>query len=411
MDADVDPASAEPRDVGPAVGPTLAAVAMAAGVGQGFGRFVFPALLPAMKADVLGSYGSAGFVGTANVAAYLLGAIGVMLLSVRLDAATLLKGGLVLSTVGMFTLATAQGLPQLAIGMLFAGCGGAAIWVPSPGIVSSVVAPARRGAAIGVINAGIGGAMVLGTQLARFSPGWWGGGAWRWVWVIQGVVSVAVLAFALVTVRPAEGVVATRPRLSALRHVDGWLAYTAGYFAFGFGYILTITYTVASLRDGAGLSPAHAANVYALLGIGTIVGGLTLGRVSDRIGRRNAMVVGYALTAICPLLLLTGREPWVAIAGFGFGALFSGSVAMVAAYLVDRTGPAEFGPAFAAATVAFGTAQAFGPQVGGALIDASDGFTATLVLSAAVLGIAALLASAVPRERERTRPARRRLVR
>jgi predicted MFS family arabinose efflux permease len=173
--------------------------------------------------------------------------------------------------------------------------------------------------------------------------------------------------------------------------------YTAAYFAFGFGYIVTITYTVASLRDGAGFSPAHAANVYALLGVGTIGGGLLLGRLSDRVGRRNAMVVGYGLSALCPLLLLSGREPWVAVASLGFGVVFSGSVAVVAAFLADRARPGEFGPAFALATVAFGAAQALGPQVGGALIDHTDGFTATLGVSALALAAAALIALAIPR--------------
>lgn len=395
MDARTDPVEGH----GPAVGRTLSAIAMAAGVGQGFGRFVFPALLPAMKADLLRSYGSAGFIGTANVAAYLLGAIIVMVLSVRLPAATILKGGLALSMTGMFTLATAQGLPQLVVGMLFTGCGGAAIWVPSPGIVGTLVGPERRGTAIGLVNAGIGVAIVFGTQLARFSPRWWGDGAWRWVWVIQGCTSVVVLVFALITVHPTAVAVTARPRLSALRHASGWLPYTAGYFAFGFGYIITITYTVSALRDGSGFSPAHAANVYALLGLGTVGGGLLLGRLSDRIGRRNTIVVGYASSALCPLLLLSGREPLVALAALGFGVVFSGSVSVVAAYLADHARPGEFGPAFAAATVAFSLAQAFGPQVGGALVDATDGFGVTMGLSAAVLALAAAFAVATPRDR------------
>jgi len=372
-------------------------VAVAGGVGQGFGRFVFPVLLPAMKEDLLESYGDAGFVGTANVGAYLLGALIVMALSVRVSGTTLIKAGLACSATGMIVLATAQGLPQLAVGMLFAGLGGAAIWVPAPGIVGATVRPTRRGAAIGLVNMGIGGGMVLGTFLARLARDWWGPDAWRWVWAIQGVIAFIAFGVALAVLRIADPAAPVAPpRLTALRHVPGWLPYTGSYFLFGFGYIIAITYIVASLRD-AGFGAAHAADVYALLGVGALFGGLLMGRVSDHLGRRQTMLLGYALTAACSLLLLTQREPYTAIASISFGVTFSGSVAVVAAYLADMARPGEFPPAFGAATVAFGAAQALGPQVGGELVDRTGDFTATFVLSAVTLGAAALLAAAMPR--------------
>jgi predicted MFS family arabinose efflux permease len=372
-------------------------VAAAGGVGQGFGRFVFPVLLPAMKEDLLESYGDAGFIGTANVGAYLLGALVVMALSVRVRGTTLIKTGLACSATGMFVLATAQGLPQLALGMLLAGLGGAAIWVPAPGIVGASVGPTRRGAAVGLVNLGIGVGMVVGTFLARLARAWWGPDAWRWVWSIQGGLALLAFVAALVVLRLGGAGPVAPPRLTALRHVPGWLPYTGSYFLFGFGYIVTITYVVASLRD-AGFGAAHAADVYALLGVGAILGGVLIGRLSDHLGRRQTMILGYALTAACPLLLLTQREPYAAIASIGFGLTFSGSVAVVAAYLADTARPGEFAPAFGAATVAFGAAQALGPQVGGVLVDRTGGFTVTFVVSAIALGAAALLAAAMPRQ-------------
>jgi predicted MFS family arabinose efflux permease len=280
--------------------------------------------------------------------------------------------------------------------MLFAGLGGAAIWVPAPGIVGASVAPTRRGAAVGLVNLGIGVGMVVGTFLARLARDWWGPDAWRWVWAIQGAVALVAFVAALVVLRLGTAGPVAPPRLTALRHVPGWLPYTGSYFLFGFGYIVTITYVVASLLD-SGFGAAHAADVYALLGVGAIFGGVLMGRLSDHLGRRQAMILGYALTAACPLLLLAQREPYAAVASFGFGLTFSGSVAVVAAYLADMARPGEFPPAFGAATVAFGAAQALGPQVGGVLVDRTDGFTATFVLSAVTLGAAALLAAAMPR--------------
>jgi predicted MFS family arabinose efflux permease len=171
--------------------------------------------------------------------------------------------------------------------------------------------------------------------------------------------------------------------------------YLAGYFLFGFGYIVIITYAVAALRDDGGFSAGHAANDYALLGVGTVFGGLVLGRLSDRTSRRLAMGLGYGLSGLCPLLLLTAQEPLVGAAALVFGALFSGSVVVVAAYLADHVAPAEFGAAFGTATVAFGAAQALGPQVGGSLADHTGSFTLTFVVGSAALLAAALTTPAL----------------
>jgi predicted MFS family arabinose efflux permease len=386
---------------------TVALVAVASGIGNGFGRFTFPALLPAMKRDVLGSYSAAGFIGTANVGAYLLGALVVMVVSLRRPPHQIVVAGLACSTVAMFVLATAHSLFQLSVGMTLAGIGGASIFIPSPGIVGAVVPAGRRGYAVGMVNAGIGAATVLGTQLARFSPDWWGPHGWRWVWAILGALSLATLVVVAAQLRPAvSGPVAT-PRLAALREAPGWLPYTLGYFLFGFGYIIVVTYTVASLREEGGFGVAHAANVYAALAVGIAVGGIVLGRLSDRVGRRAAMVVGYAGTALCPLAMLAHREPLGSIAGVAFGVLVSGSVAVVATYLTDVVDRADFGPAFAAVTIAFSLAQAAGPQVGGALRDHTGSFSATFGLAAAVLGAATVSVALLLRSAGAARPPRR----
>lgn len=370
---------------------TLAAVA--SGIGNGFGRFVFPALLPAMRRDLLGSWSGAGFVGTANVGAYLLGALAVMRLGGRLRPRQLIVAGLVLSAGGMFVLAAATGIATLALGMLGTGIGGAWIYVSSPGIARSVVAPARRGLAIGAINAGIGACLVIGTQLGRFTPLWWGPGAWRWVWVIQGAIGVMTLA-AVLRWLPADagaGVGAATPALRSLRRVPAWPALLAGYGLFGFGYIVVVTYLVSSMRTDGGFSATHTANTYVLFGLGTTAGGIVLGRLSDRTGRRTALVLAYAACASCPLLVLTYREPFVSVAAALFGLMFSGAVALVATYTADHAGPAEYAGAFATLTVAFALAQAAGPQVGGYLVDHSGHFAATFGLGSVVLATACLL--------------------
>src|SRR5438876_914979 len=64
--------------------PLLVACALSLGpsIGNGFGRFAYALILPAMKADLAWTYTQAGWINTANAIGYLVGA----LLSLRLIA-------------------------------------------------------------------------------------------------------------------------------------------------------------------------------------------------------------------------------------------------------------------------------------------------------------------------------------
>jgi hypothetical protein len=68
-------------------------VALASAVAQSFGRFSYALLLPAIDRDLLGSYAVAGLVGTANVAAYLLGTLAVSALSRWIRPAAAIQAG------------------------------------------------------------------------------------------------------------------------------------------------------------------------------------------------------------------------------------------------------------------------------------------------------------------------------
>ena len=88
------------------------------------------------------------------------------------------------------------------------------------------------------------------------------------------------------------------------------------------------------------------------------------------------------------------------IGAIGIGLMFSGLPTVIAAYVVDATDAATDGPAYAAATLAFGVAQAVSPQIGGIIADAAGSFTPVFVLSAAFAVFGAACSSRLPRHRE-----------
>ena len=133
-----------------------------------------------------------------------------------------------------------------------------------------------------------------------------------------------------------------------------------------------------------------------MLGASTAVGGLLLGPLSDRIGRRVTLTSAFTIFALASLLVLTGRQPWVTVAAVGIGVMFSGMPALIIAHVVDNTDTDTYGPAFSAATLAFGVTQMVSPQIGGALADALGSFTWVFVLSASVSMLGALCSSRLP---------------
>jgi predicted MFS family arabinose efflux permease len=360
-------------------------VALASAVAQSFGRFTYALLLPAIDRDLLNSYAVAGLVGTANVAAYLLGTLAVSALSRRARPSALIQAGLAASALGLGLLTVAESAAGLAVALGLTGLGGAFIWVPAPGLAGSVVRPSRRGAAIGVAGSGIGGGIVFASAVASLLRAEGGDATWRTVYLVETVLAVVALVLCLLLLRPAPHRDDDAPvRAGALRRVPGWLGLAGGYAAYGLAYSIYTSYLVSALEDDAGFSPGHASAVYTVVGIALIGGGVLLGPLSDRWGRGRTLALGYLGMGLAILLVPVGVEPLAIISALLFGLTMSGLPAVIAAHLSDVLTPREFAGAFGRCTLAFGVAQLCGPPLGGVLAESTGSFLVPFLLAAGV---------------------------
>ncbi len=370
-------------------------------VAQAFGRFTWGVVLPGARDDLLdGSNTLAGFFGTLNVTAYLLGTLAVSWAASKVTLVGLVRLGLSVSTTALGLASIAPNGPVLGIALFMMGLGGAVIWIPGPAIAARVLPPHRAGMAVGMVGSGIGIGIVFAGQTAAFLDRRSDAvDLWQTLYRIEFSIALVVLAGAFVLLRSRGD----RPSLAggfggfgALRTVRGWIPVTAAYAAFGFAYILVLGFLVARLEDDSGFSSAQATAMFSIMGASTAVGGMMLGPLSDRIGRRITLVSAFTIFGLSALLVLTGRQPWVAIASVGIGLMFSGMPALIIAHIVDNTDVNTYGPAFSAATLAFGVTQMVSPQIGGALADAFGSFTWVFVLSATVSLLGALFSSRLP---------------
>lgn len=380
---------------------TLAIVLASAMVAQAFGRFTWGVVLPDARDDLLdGSNTAAGLFGSLNVGAYLLGTIVVAWLASRSSLVGLVKVGLVLSTSGLALASFTTRPAVLALALVIMGLGGAIIWVPVPGIAARQFPPERRGFATGIAGVGIGVGIVFAGRMAAFLRSG-EQDVWQTLYRIELCIALIVIASAFVFLR-SQG---ERPSVAggfggfgALRQVQGWKALTGAYSAYGFSYILVISFTVARLEDDAGWNSGRAALAFTTIGFAVIAGGLIVGSISDRIGRRLTMTIAFVSWAVASVGILTGSLPVVLVSTVLVGIMFSGIPATIIAHVVAHADERSFGPVFSATTLAFGIAQAVSPQIGGAIADWRGSFTLVFCLAAAVALVGAMTAWSLPED-------------
>ena len=92
-------------------------------------------------------------------------------------------------------------------------------------------------------------------------------------------------------------------------------------------------------------------------------------------------------------------EPWVSISAVLYGLPLTATGGLVVGYLGDHLHGSAIAAAFGAITLPFGLAQAVAPWLGGWVRDTTGSFTATFLVSAAALGVAAVSATLLPRAR------------
>ncbi|MEM7094899.1 MAG: MFS transporter [Actinomycetota bacterium] len=344
-----------------------------------FGRFTYSLLLPAISDDLVSSYTGAGFLGASYFGGYLLGVLGVTMASARVEPVTLLRTGLGLSALAIGVLATAPEFGVLASGVFFAGMAGAGIWIPAPTIATSRLPDRHRGLAIGALTASMGlGLLAVSQGTTAYRSIADDDGAWRQIFAIEAAVTVAILMGAVLLIRVPRGalVIERAPvfDLSGVRSIPDWALLTAAYTIFA---ILAGTWTQffgVALEEDGGFSRTHINNVFSAFAVAAIVGALSFGRLSDRIGRDRAIAIACSLCALGAALVPLQREPFVTISALLYGAGSFAVPPLTAAAVRDHLEGRAFAAAFGAMTVVYASTSMVAAQLVGVLADARGNF-------------------------------------
>jgi predicted MFS family arabinose efflux permease len=157
------------------------------------------------------------------------------------------------------------------------------------------------------------------------------------------------------------------------------------YIAFGFAYIIYVTFFIKYLITEGGYTPTGAGSLFMVVGWASLFCGLIWGPVSDIIGRKLALVFIYLMHAVSFSLFALWPEP----AGFIISAILFGlsawsMPAVMAAACGDLLGPRLAAAGLGFVTLFFGIGQAVGPSAAGAIADATGSLAPALLLAGGV---------------------------
>ncbi len=219
----------------------------------------------------------------------------------------------------------------LLVGGFFLGIAGTVFAVGVP-FVNAWFPPERRGLAIGVFGAGMGGTAISAlTTVKLFNQGE------KLPFLITAVVLAAYAVAAWLFLRDAPGRVAPTTSLGSRLRANArlpitWQASILYAVAFG-GYVAFSVYLPAYLRTAHGLTPADAANRMAGFVLVAVIMRPVGGWLSDRFGAVpvlattfSLVVVGAGIAAGTPPLDGIGTVAFLSMAaalGAGSGATFA----------------------------------------------------------------------------------------
>jgi NNP family nitrate/nitrite transporter-like MFS transporter len=295
-------------------------------------------------------------------------------------------------------------LPALLIGGFFLGIGGTAFAVGVP-FVNAWYPPERRGFAVGVFGAGMGGTAIGALTTVRLVDG----AGMAAPFVLTAVLLALYAVAAALVLREAPGRTVpgepmSRRMAATLRMPVTWQASALYAVAFG-GYVAFSVYLPTYLKSQYDLRPADAANRMAGFVLLAVLMRPVGGWLSDRIGAVRvletclaAVVVAAAVQAFAPPLMPLGTIAFLLMAaalGAASGATFA---------LVSLLAPAnQVGSVTGVVGAAGGLGGFVPPLVMGAIYGLFGSYTAGLLLLAIVAAAAAVLNGTAVRDAVRER--------
>ena len=373
----------------------LAGLALGVTVTNGFARFAYGLIVPAMQSDLGWNYAQAGWLNTANALGYIAGAVLTMLLIGRYSAASLFSFGLITTNLALLSTGLIPDLWWQTLWRILAGFFGAMSFSTAGVLAAGLFAndPRRNALAIAIVF-GTGGGLAIvvsGASLPLFLEHF-GANHWPIAWIIIAAICALFLPLCLWSAAKLKRPAPKQADASVpLQFAQIW-AQLAGYAGFGLGYIVFLTFLSAWMTQQAA-SAGFIAAVWVLLGLCICISPF----VWRPILARHAS--GLPLTMILTCISLGSALPVVfpgnislLMAAIIFGLSVFMAPSAVTNFARQNLPAQSWGAAISLFTVVFAIAQTLGPYAAGLLGDLTGDIGISLLGASGLLLLGAVIA-------------------
>ena len=151
-----------------------------------------------------------------------------------------------------------------------------------------------------------------------------------------------------------------------------------------------------------GASPTVVGALVSVFAVCQLISGPYLGRLSDRIGRRPALLISQVGTLLGFIVLAVAHQVWLVFVSRMIDGATAGNLTIAQAYISDVSAPENRAKSFAIIGIAFGFGFMVGPGISGFLASFNYLFP---IIAAAVLSFISILCTyfLLPRDTPVTR--------
>ena len=268
----------------------------------------------------------------------------------------------------------------------------------------------RKGLAVGLAASGIGVGLLLVPRITVQIITVHG---WQMAFVILGVTFFVINVITSIFIRGRPEDKGLRPlgeELSSSKHRSSnakdfsvaetvktrtfWLLYLICVFCFAAEQMVLVH--IIPYSGAIGISATKAALGLSFLGVGTIIGRVSTGALSDRIGRVPTLVMCCCIETVAIFCLLVVNSPGtlyltMLLLGFGYGGWVVSSTIMLGDFFGLRNLGAIMGVWFTHGV----PAGILGPLMGGIVFDFTGSYFLAIVIAGIICVVAIILAALI----------------
>ena len=380
-------------------------------LGMGVGRFSYTPMVPPLITTGTLTEAEAGYVGAANLAGYLVGALAVPAMRRYVAAVPLLQTGIAFCFLGVAASAAPLGFEWLAAWRFVVGAAAAVMMIHALSLVVSNAPADTLGRATGTVFTGVGVGIafsgVVVPSLLQMGL--------LYAWLGLAVVGGAAAALALWGWSAADG-----PGPTPAGEKNGWRRWRdwtmppqlkrlpvwcllIAHAMFSIGLVPHTIYWVDYVARGLDLGMELGGLYWILVGVGALLGPMACGWLADKAGFTTALVTIFALLAIGVAIPVVVAVPLTLV----LSSLIFGAQPGLSAVISGRTGQVvgkeNMAEVWRWMVLSVGVTKAVAGYLMVWLFDVTGSYTILFLSGGAALALGAILSLPWP-EKNRPQP-------